>query len=202
MPSLASNGGSSLEFLSQQQFQPTSSFSRDPHSYSRSTTSSMQGSYGSDQRLARRGASSSDEESSSSPSSSPERLPTLPPPIPSTSSYPTRISSPKRSVSGMTVPTMRQEQRTEEEEEQNDEEKEEARESAFTPLPSGLARPKTKADREREKALGLNSGPGKKDSMAKKLMRKRADSLKWAKYATVGTFEIELDLSNDDLRRN
>lgn len=82
------------------------------------------------------------------------------------------------------------------------EEQDEARESAFTPLPSSLPRPKTKADREREKALGLNLGPGKKDSMAKKMMRKRADSLKWAKYATTASFEIELDMSNDELRRN
>ena len=100
----------------------------------------------------------------------------------------------------MSVPALRQEQTRHEEEE--DDEAEESRESAFTPLPSSLPRPKSKADREREKALGLNAGPGKKDSMAKKMMRKRADSLKWAKYATVGTFEFELDLSNDDLRRN
>jgi len=98
----------------------------------------------------------------------------------------------------MTAPAMRQDQVREEEE---DEEQQEARESAFTPLPSSLPRPKTKADREKEKALGLNSGPGKKDSMAKKMMRKRADSLKWSKYANA-SFEIELDLSNDDLRRH
>jgi len=99
----------------------------------------------------------------------------------------------------MTAP-IRQEQHEEEEEE--DQEESEARESAFTPLPSSLPRPKTKADREREKSLGLNGGPGKKDSMAKKMMRKRADSLKWAKYATISNFEVELDLSNDELRRS
>ncbi|GAA5980320.1 hypothetical protein JCM5350_000943 [Sporobolomyces pararoseus] len=201
MPSLASNGGSSLHFLSQQHFQSTSPSPRDSHSHSRSTLSQMNGNYKPDQRQGRF-SSSSDEDESSSPSSSPERLPTLPPPIPSTSHFPTRVSSPKRIAGGMSAPVVRQNQVREEDEEDETEEQGEARETAFAPLPSGLPRPKTKADREREKALGLNGGPGKKDSMAKKMMRKRADSLKWAKYATSASFEIELDLSNDDLRRN
>ncbi|GAA6014521.1 hypothetical protein JCM11491_004523 [Sporobolomyces phaffii] len=190
MPALASNGGSSLHFLSQHD-----SFTQLPR-HSRPTSSS--GAYESDRRPSR--YSSSDDESSTSPSSSPERVPTLAPPIPSISSLPTRVSSPKPSPSGMAVPASREERSAVEEEDED--ERDEIRESAFTPLPSSLPRPKTKADREREKSLGLNSGPGKKDSMAKKMMRKRADSLKWAKYATAGSFEIELDLSNDDLRRN
>ncbi|GAA5953582.1 hypothetical protein JCM3765_006912 [Sporobolomyces pararoseus] len=201
MPSLASNGGSSLHFLSQQHLQSTSSSPRDSHTHGRSTLSPMNVHYTSEQRQGR-SSSSSDEDESSSPSSSPERLPTLPPPIPSTSHFPTRVSSPKRSAGGMSVPVVRQNQVREEDEEDEIEERDEARESAFAPLPSSLPRPKTKADREREKALGLNAGPGKKDSMAKKMMRKRADSLKWAKYATTASFEIELDLSNDDLRRH
>ncbi|GAA5877825.1 hypothetical protein JCM16303_000251 [Sporobolomyces ruberrimus] len=195
MPSLSSNGGSSLHFLSQQHFHSTSL--RDSQSHGRPTSPSFYDQHESSQRPGR--YASSDDESSSSPSSSPERLPTLAPPIPSTSSLPNRVSSPKRSVGGMTAPTIRQDSVREEDE--DEEERDEAHESAFTPLPSSLPRPKTKADREKEKALGLNSGPGKKDSMAKKMMRKRADSLKWAKYATSGAFEIELDLSNDDLRR-
>lgn len=184
--------GGRFDFLNEQ-FHPTSSTSpRNTHSRPISSSSSSMGNY-EPERTSR--YSSSDEESNS-PSSSPERNQTLPPPIPS-SSVPNRIASPKRSA-GMTAP-IRQEQDEGEEEE---EEASESRESAFTPLPSSLPRPKTKADREREKSLGLNGGPGKKDSMAKKMMRKRADSLKWSKYATSGNFEFELNLSNDELRRS
>ncbi|GAA6044334.1 hypothetical protein JCM8097_002328 [Rhodosporidiobolus ruineniae] len=72
-----------------------------------------------------------------------------------------------------------------------------------TPLPGRLPRPKTKADRDRERALNLSSHtPGtKREGLGVKLARKRADSFKWAKYANVGTFEVELGLSNDELRR-
>ncbi|GJN94769.1 hypothetical protein Rhopal_007861-T1 [Rhodotorula paludigena] len=81
----------------------------------------------------------------------------------------------------------------------------EERDSApITPLPMHLPRPKTKGDRERERALGLNrAAPGqKREGLGMKLARKRADSLKWAKYANVGTFQVELGLSNDDLKRS
>ncbi|GAA5917024.1 hypothetical protein JCM6882_001308 [Rhodosporidiobolus microsporus] len=82
------------------------------------------------------------------------------------------------------------------------EEDEEEDEAPITALPGRLPRPKTKLDRERERAAGLSTGGGmKKEGLGKKLARKRADSLKWAKYANVGTFEIELGLSNDDLMR-
>ncbi|GAA5877587.1 hypothetical protein JCM3774_006125 [Rhodotorula dairenensis] len=71
------------------------------------------------------------------------------------------------------------------------------------PLPMHLPRPKTKQDRERERALGR--GPAqvgvKREALGTRLARKRADSLKWAKYASVGTFQVELGLSNDELRR-
>ncbi|BGP43960.1 hypothetical protein JCM10450v2_008174 [Rhodotorula kratochvilovae] len=70
-------------------------------------------------------------------------------------------------------------------------------------LPMHLPRPKTKADRDRERALGLVKNPGqKREGLGVKLARKRANSLKWAKYANVGAFEVELGLSNDDLKRN
>ncbi|GAA6057193.1 hypothetical protein JCM3770_004371 [Rhodotorula araucariae] len=70
-------------------------------------------------------------------------------------------------------------------------------------LPTHLPRPKTKADRDRERALGLVKDPGqKREGLGVKLARKRADSFKWAKYAHVGAFEVELGLSNDDLKRN
>lgn len=72
----------------------------------------------------------------------------------------------------------------------------------ITPLPGRLPRPKSKLDRERELASGLGgSGGQKKEGLGKKLMRKRADSLKWAKYATQGPVEMELGLSNEELRR-
>ncbi|GAA5828639.1 hypothetical protein JCM11251_000883 [Rhodosporidiobolus azoricus] len=87
----------------------------------------------------------------------------------------------------------------------NDAAEEDEDEAPITALPGRLPRPKTKLDRERERAtgLGLNGGAGgvKKEGLGKKLARKRADSLKWAKYANVGTFEIELGLSNDELMR-
>ncbi|GAA5982675.1 hypothetical protein JCM11641_002332 [Rhodosporidiobolus odoratus] len=82
----------------------------------------------------------------------------------------------------------------EDEEEENDE-------APITPLPGRLPRPKTKLDREKERAAGLGGNGRKREGLGKKLARKRADSFKWAKYANVGTFEIELGLSNDDLRR-
>ena len=66
-----------------------------------------------------------------------------------------------------------------------------------------LPRPKTKQDRERERAAGrgpANAGV-KREGLGTRLARKRADSLKWAKYANVATFQVELGLSNDELRR-
>lgn len=70
-------------------------------------------------------------------------------------------------------------------------------------LPTRVPRPKSKADRERERALGLVPHPGqKREGLGVKLARKRANSLKWAKYANVGAFEVELGLSNDDLKRD
>ncbi|BGP20787.1 hypothetical protein JCM10213_008924 [Rhodosporidiobolus nylandii] len=66
----------------------------------------------------------------------------------------------------------------------------------ITSLPSRVPRPKNLRDCRAEAAGGV-----KKEGLGKKLARKRADSLKWAKYANVGTFEIELGLSNDDLMR-
>ncbi|GAA5939313.1 hypothetical protein JCM3775_007187 [Rhodotorula graminis] len=69
-------------------------------------------------------------------------------------------------------------------------------------LPMRVPRPKTKADRDRERALGLVPNPGaKREGLGVKLARKRANSLKWAKYANQGAFEVELGLSNDDLKR-
>lgn len=71
------------------------------------------------------------------------------------------------------------------------------------PLPMHLPRPKTKQDRERERAAGRgpsNAGV-KREGLGTRLARKRADSLKWAKYANVATFQVELGLSNDELRR-
>ena len=71
------------------------------------------------------------------------------------------------------------------------------------PLPMHLPRPKTKQDRERERAAGrgpANAGV-KREGLGTRLARKRADSLKWAKYANVATFQVELGLSNDELRR-
>lgn len=70
------------------------------------------------------------------------------------------------------------------------------------PLPMHLPRPKTKQDRDRERAAGrgpLNAGV-KREGLGTRLARKRADSLKWAKYANVATFQVELGLSNDELR--
>ncbi|GAA5853215.1 hypothetical protein JCM9279_006264 [Rhodotorula babjevae] len=69
-------------------------------------------------------------------------------------------------------------------------------------LPMRVPRPKTKQDRDRERALGLVPNPGaKREGLGVKLARKRANSLKWAKYANQGAFEVELGLSNDDLKR-
>ncbi|GAA6022063.1 hypothetical protein JCM10207_001036 [Rhodosporidiobolus poonsookiae] len=82
-----------------------------------------------------------------------------------------------------------------------DADEEDEDDAPITPLPRGLPRPKTKLDRERERSLGLNGAGQKREGLGKKLARKRADSLKWAKYANVGTFEVELGLSNEDLRR-
>ncbi|GAA5938669.1 uncharacterized protein JCM15063_005387 [Sporobolomyces koalae] len=190
MPSLASSAGSSLHFLSQQHNHPTSTFSRDSQPLGRSLSSPL---HDSSSSLERTGRYASSDDESSSPSSSPERNPTL---ALSTSALPTHAASPKRTAGGMTSPTIGRDRIDTVEVEEDDDE------GAFTPLPSSLPRPKTKADRERERSLGLNAGPGKKDSLAKKVMRKRADSLKWAKYATSGAFEVELDLSNDELKRN
>jgi hypothetical protein len=70
------------------------------------------------------------------------------------------------------------------------------------PLPMHLPRPKTKQDRDRERAAGRgpsNAGV-KREGLGTRLARKRADSLKWAKYANVATFQVELGLSNDELR--
>ncbi|GAA5876674.1 hypothetical protein JCM1840_000757 [Sporobolomyces johnsonii] len=128
----------------------------------------------------------SDDESSSSP----ERSPAAPSP-PSVSAGP---SSPKRAkgIASSPVPSCL---------DRGDDD--EAGELAdLTPLPMHLPRPKSMADRERERQLGLSGGSGRKDSLATKLARKRADSLKWAKYANIGTFEVDLSLSNDELRRS
>ncbi|POY72088.1 hypothetical protein BMF94_4895 [Rhodotorula taiwanensis] len=81
---------------------------------------------------------------------------------------------------------------------------EESDDMPIQPLPMHLPRPKTKQDRERERAVGgaaRVNGAGKREALGTRLARKRADSLKWAKYASVGTFEIDLGLSNDELRR-
>ncbi|GAA6050559.1 hypothetical protein NBRC10513_004150 [Rhodotorula toruloides] len=82
------------------------------------------------------------------------------------------------------------------------EDSEDDSEAPITPLPRSLPRPKTKLDRERERANGFSSGGQKREGLGTKLARKRADSLKWAKYANVGTFQVELGLSNDELRRS
>ncbi|GEM11789.1 hypothetical protein Rt10032_c17g5806 [Rhodotorula toruloides] len=82
------------------------------------------------------------------------------------------------------------------------EDSEDESEAPITPLPRSLPRPKTKVDRERERANGFSSGGQKREGLGTKLARKRADSLKWAKYASVGTFQVELGLSNDELRRS
>ncbi|GAA6060638.1 hypothetical protein JCM10212_006389 [Sporobolomyces blumeae] len=189
MPSLvASSSSNGRSWTSQptSALHPTSSASRDSPAHARSMPGAN-GQHG--QPGDRSGRYSSSDDESSSPSSSPERNPTLPPPVPSTSGV--RISSPHRSA-GMSSPVIR--------ESENDED-EEGDEVSVQALPSSIPRPKGKAEREREKSLGLNAGPGRKESMAKKMMRKRADSLKWAKYATTASFEVELSLSNDELRR-
>ncbi|GAA5967857.1 hypothetical protein JCM21900_003815 [Sporobolomyces salmonicolor] len=130
----------------------------------------------------------SDDESSSSP----ERSPAAPSP-PSASTGP---SSPKRGkgLASSPVPSCRGGV--------GGDDDDEAGEADLTPLPTHLPRPKSLADRERERQLGLGGGSGRKDSLATKLARKRADSLKWAKYANIGTFEVDLSLSNDELRRS
>ncbi|GAA5863739.1 hypothetical protein JCM8547_006050 [Rhodosporidiobolus lusitaniae] len=77
-------------------------------------------------------------------------------------------------------------------------------EAPITALPGRLPRPKTKLDRERERQNVLNgnaAAPAKREGLGQKLARKRADSLKWAKYANVGAFQVELGLSNEELRR-
>ncbi|ORY55554.1 hypothetical protein BCR35DRAFT_310058 [Leucosporidium creatinivorum] len=83
-----------------------------------------------------------------------------------------------------------QEQRIKDEQEEDEEEAAE-----ITSLPTrSIVKPKGIAEREREKRTGNKS-------MAASLGRKRADSLKWSKYAKMGAVTIELDLSNDELSR-
>ena len=65
------------------------------------------------------------------------------------------------------------------------------------PLPSFTVRPKGIKERERERALGKKS-----TSLAASMARKRADENKWAKYANLGSFEICLDLSPEELQRH
>lgn len=80
--------------------------------------------------------------------------------------------------------------------EQEEQEQEEAA-AEITSLPTrSIFKPKGIAEREREKRAG-----GSNKSMAASLGRKRADSLKWSKYAKMGAVTIELDLSNDELSR-
>ena len=69
-----------------------------------------------------------------------------------------------------------------------------------TPLPSRLTRPKGLQERKQLSASGLNGGR-KNTTLAANLGRRRSDSLKWSKYATMAPVSIELNLSNDELSR-
>lgn len=81
-------------------------------------------------------------------------------------------------------------------------EQEEEGEEEFkaTPLPTRALRPKGLQERQQLCAEGRNGGR-KSSSLAAGLGRKRADSLKWSKYATMAPVCIELGLSNDELSR-
>ncbi|KAK4046520.1 hypothetical protein OIO90_006532 [Microbotryomycetes sp. JL221] len=81
------------------------------------------------------------------------------------------------------------------------------------PLPSMVSKPKGLAERKQttsaplfQRASSSSSSIGsqsdnKNKSMAANVARKRANSLKWSKYNNLGAVTIELDLSNDELRR-
>ncbi|KAK4046003.1 hypothetical protein OIV83_006438 [Microbotryomycetes sp. JL201] len=82
-----------------------------------------------------------------------------------------------------------------------------------SPLPSRgtITKPKGVVERKQQhhdRAIHapLHSRPqvqstSSSSSLSKNLARKRADSLKWSKYNNLGAVTIELDLSNDELRR-
>ncbi|KAM0788641.1 hypothetical protein ACM66B_006111 [Microbotryomycetes sp. NB124-2] len=87
-----------------------------------------------------------------------------------------------------------------------------------SPLPTRgtIAKPKGMAERKQQhverahtpfvarpqvQSSTSSASSAKNTSMGANLARKRANSLKWSKYNNLGAVTIELDMSNEDLRR-